>query len=159
MNLPIIFCLKRSYESGIAVVLWFRRLVNTAPSVIVIFFTNMSLILLGRLLNCNLMNVLGFTRSLRKLFTVLCTRRSVLFPISGISGDVVALTSSSFCILSLRLNHASPVAGMLNRLLKFDSSCSSLFSRYKNDGIRTVVYVSSVSIILTRTSVDDVCKL
>ena len=72
----------------------------------------------------------------------------------GVIGAVLDLIRFNFDILDVLSNHASPDSGILNRLVSLLSNCSTLFSKYKNDGNLTVV-ASSVSATVTVTSLDD----
>ena len=73
----------------------------------------------------------------------------------GVIGAVLDLIRFNFDILDVLSNHASPDSGILNRFVSLLSNCSTLFSKYKNDGNLTVVVASSVSAIVTVTSLDD----
>ena len=102
----------------------------------------------GRLFTSNFKNVLGDTKSFIKLLSVI-EAYTLLSCITGVNGAVLERTICSFIISCDLVNQASPEFGNSNKLLKLFSNCSNLFSMYKNEGIRTVVVVSSVSAIST----------
>src|SRR5574344_1424101 len=112
----------------------------------------------GRLSILIFRNVFGLTRSFRKLLSFI---EAYTLPVES-TGEIGA--ELDFTIFNLYmsddlLNQASPDSGIENRLLKLLSSCSILDSRYKNDGILTVVVASSESATFTTISEALVDKL
>ena len=119
------------------------------------FFINISSILVGMFSKLSLRYVLGETRSLSILLSVMLAKTSSV-DISGLIGAVPLLTKLSFIVLSDFVNHASPSSGILKIASIFVPNSSSLLSKYRYDGILTIEVASSVSATLTRISGADV---
>ena len=77
-------------------------------------------------------------------------------PMTRLAGGVPLLTKLSLIVLSDLENHASPSSGILKIASIFVPNSSSLLSKYKYDGIRTIDVASSESATLTTISGDDV---